>query len=98
MRRTLLTCSFALIVGACSSPPFIELPDPLVGIVADVSTDTFTVETSDGQRYAFINANPLDDAMGQTHMNLHRADRTPVQVTWRRDGYELVAVEVTDAT
>ena len=99
MRRAILAAGlFAILASACSSPPFIELPNPLDGQVVTVGQQTFDVETPDGQRYRFINANPTDDAMGQTHMNLHRSDRTPVRVTWRRDGFDLVAVQITDAS
>jgi hypothetical protein len=91
-----LTVWSTVLLVACSNPPFIELPNPLAGQITDVDEDSFVVTTPSGERFEFINANPEDEGMGQAHMRVHLADRTPVLVTWRRDGYDLVAVKVAD--
>jgi hypothetical protein len=96
MKRAVLLSVALPLLAACSNPPFIELPNPLPGQITEVGEDTFIVTTSTGGRFEFINANAQDEAMGQGHMRLHLADRTPVLVSWRRDGYRLVAVRVTD--
>lgn len=96
MRAWPRTAWLVLLLVACSSPPFIELPNPLAGQITDVDEETFDVTTASGERFFFINANPDDEGMGQAHMRVHLADRTPVLVTWRRDGYDLVAVKIAD--
>ena len=97
--RRLAVLLLAAVTAGCGSPPFIDLPNPLVGKVTEVSgRDAFVVTTAAGERYQFRNANPDDAKMGQTHLQQHRFDNVAVSITWRRDGYELVALKIEDAS
>ena len=98
MARSRSVVALALILGVgCSSPPFIELPNPIAGRITEVKIETFVITTDAGQRYEFINPHDEESPMGQPHMRIHQADRSPVLITWRRDGYQLVATRIEDA-
>lgn len=96
MWRVALLVVLASAAPACSDPPFIDPPNPFLGQITQVLEEKFWVTASTGDRFEFVNANPEDEGMGQAHMRVHMADRTPVLVTWRRDGYNLVAVKIAD--
>jgi hypothetical protein len=96
-RLIALVLGLTLAAGACSSPPFIDLPNPIAGMITNpVDAETFVLTTDSGRRLVFRNANPDDPGMGQVHLRQHVADRYPVVVTWRRDGYDLVATQIED--
>jgi hypothetical protein len=98
--RALAALGLAVTLGGCGHPPYIDLPNPVTGRVSDVSTvtNTFILTTGAGERYLFRNGKPDDPGMGQQHLSQHQFDGVPVIVSWRRDGYDLVAVSIRDGT
>ncbi len=93
-------CLLAVLIvlgGACSSPPFIELENPIAGQITSVGVSTFVLQAPDGRRFEFLMPDPDDPQEGRGHLQLHQANRDGVRVTWRRDGFALVAVRIEDA-
>ena len=96
--RACILAALIVLGGACSSPPFIELENPIAGQITSVGVSTFVLQAPDGRRFEFRMRDPNDPQEGRSHLQLHQANRDGVRVTWRRDGLEpLVAVRIEDA-
>lgn len=97
-RYLVIALALAGALAGCSDPPYIDLPNPIIGSITEVQHETgrFVLTTPSGERFLFRNANPNDPRTGTGHMFQHSLDGSPVKVTWRRDGYELVAVSIED--
>ncbi|HEX9774518.1 MAG TPA: hypothetical protein VGB83_02925 [Actinomycetota bacterium] len=83
-----------LTAAGCTDPPFIELPNPIEGQITQIGTDDLVLETGQGKRYTFIIA---DEEVTIAHLREHLAGKLPVLISWRRDGYALVATRIADA-
>jgi hypothetical protein len=96
-----------LLVG-CSAPSATAQTHTARGVLVDVESqgiqriDRFTLRTDDGQELTFIPASDFNvgttHAMTPGHMRQHMSLAEPVQVTYREESGQLVALSAADAS
>jgi hypothetical protein len=96
-----------LLVG-CSAPSATAQTHSARGILLEVvspgiqKVDSFDLRTDDGQTLHFVAAPNFNEGvahiMSPGHMRQHMALADPVQVTYREEGGQLVALSATDVS
>ena len=96
-----------LLVAGCTGPAPAAQTQTVRGVLLDVASsslqkvDTFTLRADDGRELNFTTASDFNKdaahAMTPGHMRQHMALADPVQVTYRQENGQLVALSAVDA-